>query len=134
MKRITVPEFHALLKAQDVPTREDLAFKCPRCGTIQSMGDLLDTGMDKIQAEKYLGFSCVGRFTNAGSATKEGTPAPGKVGCDWTLGGLFHLHNLEVTDKAGKVHPMFDICEPEEAKAHALARAERVTAAREVSA
>jgi hypothetical protein len=116
MRRITIPEFHAELRAQGVSTREQLAFKCPMCGTIQSAQSLINArageSFDKV--EKYLGFSCVGRFTNAGPHKKSATPGRG---CDWTLGGLLGLHSLEVIDDDGKAHPRFEIASPSEAKA-----------------
>ena len=116
MKTMTVPEFHAALKDQGAPSREDLAFKCVICGTIQSGRSLIAAGAGKTfdDVEKFLGFSCVGRFTNAGPH-QEGTP-PGK-GCDWTLGGLFTLHCFEVVDNEGQHHPRFELATPEEAQA-----------------
>lgn len=116
MKTMTLPEFHAALKAQGVPAREDLAFKCVMCGTIQSGRSLIKAGAGKTfdDVEKFLGFSCVGRFTNAGPHKK--STAPGR-GCDWTLGGLFALHCFEVIDDDGGHHPRFEIATPQEAKA-----------------
>lgn len=114
MNTMTVEEFQAQCKAQGVPW-EHLAFRCVMCGTIQSIHSLLTAGAGKSydDVEKYLGFSCVGRFTGAGSFVK-GTP-PGK-GCNWTLGGLFTIHKLEVVDSKGKKHPHFELATPEEAK------------------
>lgn len=119
MIKMTIAEFHAALKAQEVPTREDLAFRCPVCGTVQSGRSLIAAGAGDSMAdvEKFLGFSCVGRFNNAGPYRKDGPP---KFGCDWTLGGLFRLHALEVVDDEGKVHPHFEPATPEEAQALAL--------------
>jgi len=121
MVTMSIPEFHAALKAQGVSGREHLAFKCPICGTIQSAADLMratsKSSFDEV--EKWLAFSCIGRFTDAG-AWKKGQP-PGK-GCDWTLGGFFSLHNLEVVDESGKRHPRFEIATPEEAQAHERAQ------------
>ena len=90
-----------------------------------SMASLAKAGVEIDKTERYVGFSCIGRFTNAGPH-KRGTPA-GK-GCDWTLGGLFTLHNLEVVDDAGKAHPVFDIATAEEAQAleKSLAQTEAV--------
>lgn len=70
-------------------------FVCPHCGNIQSCKDfegLVDT------PEDYAYFSCIGRF-------KKG------VGCVWTLGGLFQIHEIEVIDKEGKKHPCFEFAE-----------------------
>lgn len=119
MRCITIPEFHKELEAQDVdPHREDLAFICPMCNTVQSARWLIMAGAgDKFEdVEKFLGWNCVGRWTNAGPYRKAG---PQHVGCDWTLGGLFRLHTLEVEDPAdGKKYPRFEVATKEQA--HAL--------------
>lgn len=96
MKIMTIDEFKAAIKDQGKARAEDATFKCPRCGTLQSAQDLIDAGVGKTFAdvEKYLAFSCVGRFTK-------------KKGCDWTLGGLFRIHELEVVTPDGKHHPAF---------------------------
>jgi len=114
-ERITIEELHARMKAQGVSDRIHIACKRVVCGTIQSIDDIIRaTGYQAEEVEAYAGFSCIGRFTNAG-AHKPGTP-PGK-GCDWTLGGLLRLHNLVVV-KDGREHPFFDLATPEEAQAH----------------
>lgn len=107
---ITIDELHAALKDQGVP-REHVAFKCPHCGTVQNATDLIEAGAGSTfdEVEKYLGFSCVGRFVD------------GK-GCDWTLGGLFQIHELEVLTPDGNKHPLFTLATPEEAKAHLQAQ------------
>ncbi|ATC34079.1 hypothetical protein CA606_18055 [Caulobacter vibrioides] len=113
---ITVQELHARFKAQDVGERRFIAMKCPICGTVQNMQSLLTAGAGETedQVERYIGFSCVGRWTNAGPH-KRGEP-PGR-GCDWTLGGLFKLHKLEVVNARGRREPYFEIATQEEAKA-----------------
>ncbi len=122
MITMTLNEFADALKAQGVP-REHLAFRCPMCGTVQSAADLIAVraGDDFDAVEKYLAFSCVGRWTNAGPppATRDS----GGRGCNWTLGGLLSLHQLEVlTEDDGKRHPRFVPCSPEEAQAHMRAK------------
>jgi len=57
------------------------------------------------EIEKYLAFSCVGRFD------------PDK-GCDWTMGGLFQLHELEVVTEDGKHNPRFEVASPAMTQAH----------------
>ena len=113
MKRLTHAEFVAQAKAQGVP-RVHVAYKCPVCGTIQSATSLINAGAGKDldTVEKFEGFSCVGRWTKAGPFHK-GDPA-GK-GCDWTLGGLFRMHTLEVMQD-DKPHPVFELATPEEAQ------------------
>ena len=116
MRQVTIPEFHAELRAQGVSSREHLAFRCPLCKTLQSARDLIDAGAGKTfdEVESSLGFACVGRFTGAGSPRKKPDGKP----CNWTLGGLFRLHELEVIDENGKAHARFEPASPEDAKAH----------------
>lgn len=116
MKTMTVTEFQDAYRAQaDKPER--IVFKCPACGTLQSGEDFISAGAGKdfesVSAD--LGFSCIGRFTGKGSPSDE----KGKGhGCNWTLGGLFRIHELEVIDQDGKVYPHFDLATKEEADAH----------------
>jgi len=114
---ISVAEFHAELDAQGVPAQEHLAFRCPMCGTIQSPHDLIQAGAGKTfdEVERFVGFSCVGRFTGAGTPRNKPDGKP----CDWSLGGFFRLHKLEVETPDGKRHPRFEPASPEEAQAHA---------------
>jgi hypothetical protein len=113
---ITLQEFHAALMAQGVP-KVHLALRCPMCGTIQSAVDLIRAGAGATfdDVDKYLGFSCVGRFTEAGPWKKGEEPGRG---CDWTLGGLFHFHKLEVVTPDGKQHPHFEPVSRDESQAH----------------
>ncbi len=115
MQRMTIDEFHIALKAQGVPSREDYAFICPMCRCVQSARDLIEAGAgeDFESIERYLGFSCVGRFS--GASTPRGEP-DGKP-CDWTLGGLFSTHRLEVVTEDGEVHPRFEVATSEQAQA-----------------
>lgn len=114
-EKISIAEYHARLRAQEVP-REHLACKCVMCGTVQSMASLIAAGAGRTpeEVEKYFQFSCVGRFTNAGPH-KNGAP-PGK-GCDWTLGGLIGIAHLIVIDAAGGEHLRFELATKEEAQA-----------------
>lgn len=114
MRVIKVEEFHALLKDQGVK-REHLAFVCPMCGTVQSFADFYAVGVDKDEADRVVGFSCIGRW-------KERKPPPKKKGtqdgCDWTLGGLFRCHELEVETPDGERHPHFVPASREQAQEH----------------
>jgi len=116
MKTMTHEAFKAALRAQQV-AREDMALVCPRCRCLQSARDLIAAGAGNSfeEVEKFLGFSCVGRFTDAGSPRK----APDGSPCNWTLGGLFKLHELEVITDDGKRHPCFEPASAEQAQAHA---------------
>ena len=126
MRTMTLSDFHATLRAQGVP-REDLAFRCPMCGTIQSARDLIaaGAGLTFDDVERFLGFSCVGRWTGAGSPRKEPDGKP----CNWTLGGLLPMHEMEVVTEDGARHPRFEPVTPEEAQAHAAEFAASVGAA-----
>lgn len=116
MKTQTLEEYHAGLKAQGVPIVH-CAMRCPMCGTIQSAQDLIDVGAGKNfdEVEKYLGFSCVGRWTHQNPPPKE---KGAQHGCNWTLGGLFQCHELVVVTPDGKNHPRFELATPTEAQAH----------------
>lgn len=116
MIKLTFEEFRSAVKAQGVD-RINYAFKCPMCETVQSASDLISAsaGADFESVEKYLGFSCVGRFTGAPSPRKNPDGKP----CNWTLGGLFKTHKLEVLTPDGKSHPYFEVASPEEVKLHA---------------
>ncbi len=108
MKQISHQEFRDLLKAQDVSGCEEYVFKCPSCGTFQNANDLIkaNAGENLEEVEGYLGFSCVGRFKSGG------------IGCDWSLGGLLRIHELEVMKEDGTTHAVFVPATPEEAKSH----------------
>lgn len=122
MKTLTVEQFQAALKAQGVQ-RDDLALVCPMCATVQSPKDFMAAGAGSTidEVEKYLGFSCVGRWTGAPSPRKEPDGKP----CNWTLGGLFSLHKLEVVTPDGRRHPMFEPATPEQAQKHAAVKAKK---------
>jgi hypothetical protein len=124
MKTMTLEEFHQAFKAQGVK-REDYAMICPMCGTVQSARDLINAGAgpDFDSVETLLGFSCAGRFTGAGAPERDS----GNL-CNWTLGGLFHTHKLEVITPDGKHHPRFEPATPEQAQAHAALNAEKAAA------
>jgi len=124
---IDLADFHLLLRSQSVP-REHTAFHCHMCGTVQSAADLIAAGAGDTfeEVEKYLGFSCVGRWTHRKPppvATAKGT----QIGCNWTLGGLFQFHELAVRTPDGKTHPIFKPATPEEAQAHQLTHPTPVT-------
>lgn len=127
MQTMTIPEFHAALKAQGVEDRADLAMVCPCCGTVQSARDLIaaGAGQDFDAVDRFLGFSCVGRWTGAGSPRRQPDGRP----CNWTLGGLFSVHKLEVVDSDGVKHPRFEVATPEHAQRHAREFASKVGAA-----
>jgi hypothetical protein len=116
MERITQDELHERLKAQGVASGMDYAFVCVVCGTVQSARLLVRAageGKALRDVERFLGFSCVGRLTGAGEH-REGEP-PGR-GCNWSLGGLLHIHELEVELPGGGFSPCFRPATPEQAQ------------------
>jgi predicted RNA-binding Zn-ribbon protein involved in translation (DUF1610 family) len=115
MITMSLEEFHAACKAQ-ADSSDQIVFKCPMCGTLQSARDLISAGAgaDFDGVEKYLGFSCIGRFTGAATPRKEPDGNP----CDWTLGGLFSLHKMEVVTPDGKHHPHFELALRKDADEH----------------
>lgn len=66
-------------------------FVCPACGHVQIGQDFL--AHDAEPQNAYL--NCIGRYNNK------------KVGCDWSLGGLFSIHKTAVLKNA-KVYPVFE--------------------------
>jgi hypothetical protein len=116
MRKLTVAEWRAEGERRFGPDERNWKFVCPMCGTVQGAEDFYTEGFARGagQVNKVLGFACIGRWRMAGPHQK-GNP-PGR-GCDWTLGGLFHIHTLEVIDDEGKPHMLFDFAEPEPARA-----------------
>ena len=119
MKRMTLDEFQAACMAQ--ASRSELTtVKCPMCGTLQNALDFIAAGAGKDwdDVSRYLGFSCVGRFTGAGEPRTEPDGQP----CNWSLGGLFQVHRMVVVTPDGKEHPHFELARPEESSAHHAAQ------------
>ena len=115
VRTIPLDTFRAELAAQGVSSREHFAFKCPMCGTVQSGRDLMNAAEKSFdEIETRIAFDCVGRFTGAGGPRNKPDGKP----CNWTLGGLFRTHKLEVVTPDGKKHPMFEPASAEEAQAH----------------
>lgn len=114
MRIIPVAELHALFKAQGVSGQQHCAVVCPMCGTVQSGASLMKAGAGKTfeEVERFIGWSCVGRWTGAPGPRKKPDGEP----CDWTLGGLFKVHRTEVVTPDGKHHPYFEIATPEQAR------------------
>jgi len=122
VERISLRECHARMGAQGVPNNH-VAFRCPACGTVQSMASLVRAGVPENEVASVVGFSCEGRWTGAGAAPAASDTSPRAAarrsvrGCDWTLGGLFRIHALEVHFPSGGVRMRFALASPEEAQA-----------------
>lgn len=113
-EEITVAEFFARMLAQGVSNQNHTALICPACGTVQSITDHIKAGATIDEAERAIGFACVGRRTGAGAPSKA---AKGK-GCNWSLGGPLQIHELTVVTDDGEKHPRFALATPEQAQAH----------------
>lgn len=116
MNKLTHEEFLAEAKNRFGADVRDWKFVCPACGTVQTVRQLLDavvaSGGTKDDVRGYIGFSCIGRFTGK---SDDGIAAKHRgekwdQGCNWTLGGLLHIHTLEVTMPGG-ARPTFALAE-----------------------
>jgi len=134
-KVTTLKEYMAALKAQNTGGVKDAVVVCVVCGTPQSCEDLIAAGAGKDfdEVEPSWGFSCIGRFLGSGpyrKGCKKKNPA--QIGCDWTLGGLFRIHTLEVIGPDGKHHSRFEPATPEVAQAHFKGKEERLASLRKL--
>jgi len=112
-RRLTVAEFMAEVERQigHTPASERdhlrVTFVCPMCACAQDGADFVQAGAgrDWAEVETHVGFTCIGRWKKAKSprARPDGKP------CDWTVGGLFKVHTIEVVDEEGTAHPMFEL-------------------------
>ncbi len=91
------------------PDRKQWKFQCVACGHEQSVVSIR-AAHPELTADRVDGvvtFSCEGRLATP-PRKREKRPDPAK-GCDWTLGGLFQIHQLEVADPDGGGYvPMFE--------------------------
>lgn len=116
MRQITLEELLNELEAQEVP-RMHFAVRCPACNTIQSPMSFILHGVSLDDYAKYIGFSCIGRFTGAGPVKSLSTSPPQYgLGCNWSLGGFLKIHELEIIADDG-VHPHFEVATKEQAQA-----------------
>lgn len=102
MEQMTVKEWEIEGEKRFGEDKRDWRFICPRCNTVQTARDLLAAGVSNEDAKKYIGFSCVGRFTK-------------EKGCNWTLGGLFQIHELIVVCSDGE-QPLFRFADKQNLK------------------
>ena len=71
-------------------------FKCAQCGGVQTIDDFIEAKV--ANPGDYVYFSCIGRWVD-------------DRGCDWTLGGLLHIHTLEVETTDGKIIMCFEFAD-----------------------
>jgi|GEM_PF-1113927 len=74
-------------------------FKCPACGHEQSHNETKARRADIGDTSGWIYFACEGRHN------------PG-VGCDWSLGGLFQIHTLEVIEESGRAVACMRFADP----------------------
>lgn len=101
MKQMTLEEYMAEAEKRFGENRLDWKFVCPKCKTVQSARDFKEAGASQELTEGYIGFSCIGRII----------PPEKEIGCDWTLGGLFQFHDLEIIKEDGTTVPRFELAE-----------------------
>jgi len=101
MKEIKVNDWMKEGKERFGESMTEWQFVCPACKTVQTIQDLIDAGVKNEDLDGYMAFSCIGRFTK------------GEKGCDWTLGGLFQLHTIEVLLEDGGKRRVFEFAETE---------------------
>ena len=115
MKTLTQQEFFTEAESRFGADVRNWKFVCPMCGTVQSVQQLHDavvaSGETEDRVDGYIGFSCIGRFTgqrNEGITAKNRGEKWDK-GCNWTLGGLFKFHTLEIVTPDGALRPIFEL-------------------------
>lgn len=84
------------------PNGRDIQFRCVSCGEVQTAGQFVELGFTPDEAMNRVSISCIGRWAK-------------DRGCDWTLGGLFQFHELEVVTEDGRHVPCFEFATPDNA-------------------
>jgi hypothetical protein len=81
MKRIQLADWKRIGTKLFGVDHKEWKFRCAHCGHSQSETSIRALAPDVKAVEPY--FNCTGRYNK-------------KVGCDWTLGGFFMIHTLEI--------------------------------------
>lgn len=83
-------------------SKREWKFVCCMCGTSQSFNDFLEhTDLTEDEIQRVITFSCIGRQTEG--ASNMGEADKGKIGCNWSLGGLLQAHTLSIIPPEGEV-------------------------------
>lgn len=90
---INYEDWIAQLKSRFGDDAKKWAFKCPRCGNIQTAQDFIDKGIESPEDKVY--FNCIGRYAKG-------------TGCDWSLGGLLQINKVSVM-KDAIIIPVFEM-------------------------
>lgn len=94
-KQVTYKEWKGMGEKLYGNDMRNWKFKCPVCGNVQTIQEFIDL---KIKhPERYVYYSCIGRWIE-------------DRGCNWTLGGLFQVHKIEVIADGGNF-PVFEFAD-----------------------
>lgn len=86
-------------------------FRCISCGHVQTAEDLAALG---VVNEDAAYFNCAGRYKPSALSGLSKEAKEAKTGCDWTLGGLFRIHRVEVQHpESGRFLAVFEFDHPE---------------------
>lgn len=84
---------------------KDIWFQCPVCKIKTQGKEWLEFGK---RGESMLAFSCIGRLKETDQNFETGKELQ-PVGCNYTNGGLFQLHEIEIHDEAeNHIHKFFN--------------------------
>lgn len=95
IRTLTHSEWHTEATRRFGDDHRAWRFRCPRCGNIQSIASVLEHNPSLKDPSNWIYVSCEGRHV------------PGH-GCDWTLGGLFKIHTVEVVVDDEGTLPVFE--------------------------
>lgn len=121
--RVDGTEFCNRLYNQKMHNSNDLAFVCPVCATVQSVSSLKKVGASVEIAARMIGYQCEGDLIGAGpwpNSSDQSDRAKQRRairGCNWTLGGHFKIHVLEVLASDVVSMPWFQVATPAQAEA-----------------
>jgi hypothetical protein len=87
---------------------DEWRFKCTSCGHAQSTKEVLarHPSLNREDVKSWIYFSCEGRQWACYGKKPQ-------LGCDWTLGGLFQIHKVEVVTPEGKEIQAFEFAHSE---------------------
>lgn len=96
-REITIENWKKVGEKLFGPEFKKWKFVCVKCGNIQSIESMLEhnPNLEEKDLRNSVYFNCEGRLTD-------------KIGCDWSLGGLFKIHQTEVKLPDGDFVPVFD--------------------------
>jgi hypothetical protein len=101
MVEMTLEEWQAEAKRRFGSDPLAWRFVCPSCGHVASVADYKAAGAP----EGAVGFSCVGRWTNAKREAFSKSKRKGP--CNYAGGGLFRLNPVRVTKPDGESLDVF---------------------------